>query len=232
MSTRKLLGTTCAVALMVGMVQTAQASEPTPPEYKRHWYVSVFGGWSNIQDHSFDFVNNITGAHFGYRVSLDDGYTVGGAFGLIVNNNTRIEIEVAHTRAKFSDNYAAVPPGFVGLNESGSIRVTTVMANIWFNTHIGHLSPYVGGGIGVGFVDGDLTISNGAGRQFDGKDTGLAFQVGAGVRIPLGTNLELDVGYRWKTVLDINFTSAIAGFSTTDDDISTHTVQAGLIWKF
>ena len=44
-------------------------------------------------------------------------------------------------------------------------------------------SPYVGGGIGVGFVD-----ISGSGRDFDalGLDdsaTGLAWQVGAGIRI-------------------------------------------------
>ena len=193
--------------------------------------MSAFGGWTGASHYDFDFVSKTTGTHFPYRATLDHGFSYGGAAGVVVNRNVRVELEVAHSRNDFG-SYTSVPPTFIGKNVSGSVDVTTAMVNGWFNANWGWINPYIGGGVGVGFADGSLTVSNGAGRQFDGRDTSVALQAGAGVRFPIAPNWELDIGYRQRHLLDTNFPSAITGFTTTNNDFVTHTVQAGVIWKF
>ena len=225
----KLMSTVCATALALGLAP-AQASGPDEGyEHHRQWYVSLYGGWARALDHKFDFVSN-AGASFAYTVSHDDGYTVGGAVGILLTKNVRLELDIAHSKFDYGNNYHSL--GFTGQNERGSMDLTTVMANIWFDTNLGFVSPYVGGGVGFGTASGDLTISNGSGRQFSGDDTGWAFQFGTGLRFPISSNIELDVGYRVKHVVDLNFASAITGFKTTNFDITTQAIQAGIVVKF
>ena len=228
----KLLSSISVVVLAL-MISPVSASEPTGGEHEHHakrFYVSLYGGWAMpTEQHDFALVGG--GATFPYRAGYDSGYIYGGAAGVILSNNFRIELDVSQSKNDFQ-NYSARSGAFTGQNVRGSMDLTTVMANGWFNANFGLFSPYVGGGIGWGSANGKLTVSNGVGRQFDGDDSGLALQVGGGVRIPLGQSLELDVGYRWKHLSDINFASAIPGFTTTNNDINVQSVQVGINFKF
>ena len=111
---RILLASTAVLALTA--VQPAFAADA--PVYKGPapvaaaydpWYVSLFGGWSTLggRQYGYSFVNNATGAQFAYGVTLDNGWIIGGAIGKQLNRNWRAEIEVAHTRFNFGDDYAS-----------------------------------------------------------------------------------------------------------------------------
>lgn len=231
MTRSKLLGTACAAALLIGSAGPILASDMTPPPAPtRHWYASAFGGWVFSGNHEFDFVDNVTNASFAYTAPLDSGYAFGGAVGVIVNPNLRVELELNYSSQDFVNTYRSA--FFTGQNPTGSLDVTTMTVNAWFNANLGQFQPYIGGGIGWGWVDGDLTVTNGSGAQFNGSDSGLAMMLGGGIRMPVASNVELDVGYRARRVFDINLGSAIGGFSTTNEDITTHTIQAGINFKF
>ncbi|MEL6374881.1 MAG: outer membrane beta-barrel protein [Pseudomonadota bacterium] len=182
--------------------------------------------------------------------STDDGFTAGGAIGFIVSAFARFEVEVAHAsfdNATFAGGAAptvhaaawtpqwsppAVPIGPGGgstvQNAAGGLDITTLLFNGWFNTRFGIFAPYVGGGVGLGFVNHDIEMT-GAGFSFDG--TGLAVQFGGGVRIDLTRQLELDLAYRAKTVRGIDG-DVIGGTGTTSDgDYTWHTVQVGVVFK-
>lgn len=196
------------------------------------WFISGFGGWSTFHDdYEFDFISG-AGAAFSYEVSMDDGFAAGGGAGMIVNDWLRVGVEVAYSRYDFGDDYVGTTTGFVGAGESGDLQMVTGVAAAWVNGNLGWVQPYVGGGVGGAWVDADLSITNGAGDQIDGDDFGLAAMGGAGLRIPIGSWAELDLGYRFRGVFDINIDSAIAGFTTSDVDIYTHTAQGGINIKF
>ena len=225
-----------ATTSLAGFAQTASAADmavKAPRAVVSYaWYATVFGGWSQANDHRFDLISIGTGARFPYAVSLDDGWLIGGAVGRELSPNLRAEIELAHSRFNFGNDYRALPPGtFVGLGESGSMRVTTVTGNVWLGHNFGWLNPYVGGGVGFGRVNGALTLTNGSLRQFDGSDSGLALQGGAGLRFALAPNWEADVSYRWRQVRDVNLASAIAGFRTSNTNVETQSLQVGLTMK-
>lgn len=230
----KYLVSVSAAALMLSTA-VAQASGPEtsrPPARLGQFYISGFAGytWENARE--FAFVSNTTNANFNYKVSHDRGNVFGGAAGVLLSKNARIEFEYARSKNDFSDDY--VSSTFIGLNESGDVKLTTYMANLWYNTDLlfGFLSPYIGGGIGWGKAEGSLTVTNGAGRQFAGSENGFVFQVGGGVRIPIGNNFEFDLGARYKKMNDVNFASQIPGFRTTSDDVTVKSVQAGITFKF
>ena len=215
------LGAVSALAL-VAAYQPASAADVAlkaparQAEAPNQWYVSAFGGWAKADDYKFTFVDNTTGRPFAYQVSLHDGYIFGGAIGRELSKNIRVEIEAAHSRFKFGDDYHSLSGGFIGLGETGSLGVTTVMANIWGNLwdKPGTVTPYAGFGTGVGIVEGKLTVTNGAGAQLNGNETGWAWQAGGGLRLAIANNVEVDVGWRVHHVHDIAIPSAIVGFHT------------------
>ena len=59
------------------------------------------------------------------------------------------------------------------------------------------ISSYIGGGIGGGWSHGELTITNGAGLQYNDNISGFARLVGAGVRVGAWNR---DVGYRYRNL--------------------------------
>jgi opacity protein-like surface antigen len=228
---KKLLIATCAATALMAVCGTAYAAEPLPePDYQ--WYVTGFGGYSFAEEYDYDFINNATGARFDYDISMEDGFVVGGAFGIIWNPNIRSEIEVSYGNFDYDNDYVGTTAGFVGLGETGDVDLFMVFANTWLNANMGWVDPYIGGGLGVGFSDGDLTITNGAGRQWDSSETDFAVQAGAGLRFPVGSNVEIDASYRLRVVFDVDFTSQIAGFRGEGGDIVTHTGQLGVTFKF
>ena len=85
------------------------------------------------------------------------------------------------------------------------------------------VSPYFGGGIGVGFVDTAAAMLT----VFDFDDfTGLAWQVGAGIRFNFVSNLGFDIGYRYRNVTNV-------GMGTRDDvDFASNNFVVGLTFNF
>jgi len=222
-------------AAVIGFASIASAADmpikaPAPVIAPLKWYVSLYGGWSKARDYNFDFVSNTSGVHIPYSVSLDNGWVIGGTFGREVTNYLRIEVDVSTSHHQFSDNYASAT--FVGLGESGSMRMTTVTGNAWVSAPVGPISLYAGGGAGVGFVRADLTLTNGAGAQFSGSDSGFALVGGAGVRYAFTSNIEGDLGYRYRTTRHVDIPSSITAWSTTSVNIVTQAIQGGLTFKF
>ena len=224
------LTTSCsAIALMSGLLGAAPAFAAGP---NSPWYVTGFAGYTQPKDYQFDFISNTTGARFPYKASLDDGYSVGAAAGYRINQYFRVEGEYAYSNTDFGNSYHADPPGFIGRNPNGDVTIQTLMANVWLGTKLGAVKPYIGGGIGYGWVDGNLKVTTGAGNQLGGDDSGFAYQLGAGLGFQLTNNLDLDLGYRWKKVNDIKLKSKINGFHLSSDDFTTQTLQLGLTWRF
>jgi opacity protein-like surface antigen len=87
---------------------------------------------------------------------------------------------------------------------------------------MGGISPYLGGGIGVGFVNVDVDAVEGIGLDASGDETGLAYQLGGGLMWNLHDNVALDLGYRWRGVMLDDY----------DDDLNSHNVLLGLNFGF
>lgn len=131
--------------------------------------------------------------------SDDNNFVAGGGVGYQYNDYFRTDLTV-----DWSGDYQVAP--------GADISTTVVMGNAyldWANDTA--FTPYVGAGVGYGWV-------NGSGTAVD--DDGLAFGVATGVAVDLTNNLAVDVGYRFRDI------------SVSGSDPQEHQVTAGIRFKF
>jgi opacity protein-like surface antigen len=110
----------------------------------------------------------------------DNAFVLGGGVGYQFNDMFRTDLTV-----DFTGDYEIAP--------GAEISTTTVMGNAyldWANDTM--FTPYVGAGIGYGWVNG-----SGGASDRDGLALGLA----SGVAIDLTTNLSMDIGYRFRDIM-------------------------------
>lgn len=166
-------------------------------------YMSLFGGVSDIDDQqSLGFERDV-------NIDFDEGYALGAAFGKRVGRFFRSEVEYVYRSqdpaiASFGAGGGTLPI-FDG-NPSGNQDVHAGMFNLFFDLIIGNgnLVPYIGAGVGVGFIDSSIDLNTG---QLDGDDTTLAYQWIAGFSYRARPNLEMFVEYRFFELEDpkLNF---------------------------
>lgn len=227
----KLLSTACLGAIILGSSVANAADLEMPASSPMSTYVSIFGGatfWN-------DFDNVWTGFNEDYTVSFDTGFIAGGAIGVkdILMPGLRHEFEVSYMEATADGLETTLP--FVGQNPGGTTSSVNLLLNTWFDVDTGAaFTPYVGGGVGIGLVDSRVIVSNGGGLQWDGDDTGFAFQAGGGVKWALSESVALDLSYRFRGVLDVNFAGgpSFASAPFTNGDFLVHTVQGGVVFNF
>ena len=194
---------------------------PTAAPGDGNWYASLFGGLAVPEDTAVLAESPVALRH-------SNGASFGGAVGVRITPRLRAEGELSFLSKDTNDsgnNDAEIDPA------SGKLKQYYLMANLWHDIPMGSFSPYFGGGLGFGFVDGGSVVSDG--DQLGGDTTvGLAAQVGAGVRAQFTDNLAADIGYRFKSILEANI-GALNGTGdfwplTTKD----HVVQLGLTYGF
>jgi opacity protein-like surface antigen len=151
------------------------------------------------------------------NVSLDTdtGFLIGGVLGYKWGETgLRTELELSYSQANldgfdvdWDNNYDMYQSAMLDgddLDLDGDVAVTYIFGNIWydFGQHfdMGGISPYVGGGLGVGFVDIDIDGVDGIDFAASGSETGFAFQIGGGLMWNIADNIALDLGYRYRGV--------------------------------
>ena len=160
--------------------------------------------------------------------STDSGYGLGVTVGRVVAPNIRAEVELAYSEYEL-DSYendagdsGSLPDDFADL------RATYLLGNVWYDIPnvgaAGTITPYVGGGLGLGVVDYSVF-----GADLDTANA-LAYQIGAGVQFPVGTG-KIDAGYRYKGTASFN--SELDGADVFGDvHISSHNLQVGYVFDF
>lgn len=127
------------------------------------FYLRADAGWSFLQ----------------WSGGSDDSAPVGGlGAGLRYNENMRTDLTV-----DWSGDYKVAP--------GADLSTTTVLGNLYFDwANDSPFTPYVGAGIGYGWVDSDL-----------GDDSGLALGLTAGVAVGITDNVAIDAGYRFRDTM-------------------------------
>ncbi len=192
------------------------------------------------------------GTPVGWETDFDTGFSVAGALGKRYGA-FRGEIEVAY-QVNDVDSHAAVTAGGIALDgEDAGVLITGspnlgvnvgdlvadgqgdvsnifVMANVFYDFDTGGpLKPYLGAGIGVGFVDVNYSPSDVPIIQDDA--TAFAYQGVAGVAYEVSPSIDLTVAYRYRATTDV---SVEADLFSADFDIENRAsiVEAGLRFNF
>jgi len=173
---------------------------------------------------------------FSSEADYDNGIGVYIALGHAFGNGFRMEAEFGHRNADIDSIAAAgALPAFPSGSLTGDAEVSTAMLNVLYDFGSGGFAPYIGGGVGAGFIDHSVSgsVAGPTSIAFGSDETTFVYQAIAGVAIGLAENLALDLSYRYlgNTEHDVNGTlnGAPAVYSVANN---SHNLFAGLRWNF
>jgi opacity protein-like surface antigen len=192
---------------------------PTAGGDPSDWYVSVFAGGVQTKT-NWNLENSSQ-----YMIDHKKGFTIGGAIGTHLAPGLRTELELSYARSAL-DNYNTNTSSGDG-PATGHLEQGFLLANIWKDFDLGMVTPYIGGGIGFGLAKFDHANFNG---DIASNDTGYGFagQFGLGARMALSDNVSLDLGYRFKSIVDALIIGGNDLTSNSEIASTNHVVQLGL----
>jgi opacity protein-like surface antigen len=185
-------------------------------------------------DYQLRSVRTEDGITLEHRSGLDADFVLGYDFGLV-----RVEGELGHKRAVLEDVQVR-PAVFATTGRpavEGRTTVLSAMANLLldFGSDDG-LQVFAGGGVGGASLDVNGRIA-GPGVPLSagvfGKDRSLAWQLLAGIRLPVNYNVDLGLKYRFfNSKLDLRDTNSGLAEERIDGRFRSHSVLASLIFNF
>lgn len=116
-----------------------------------------------------------------------------------------------------------IATAFGGGESTGRTSATYALANYYVDWNLGWVRPYVGAGLGFGYVEARDFGVLGAIALSDGN-WGWAYQLGAGLSFDLTPNIALEAGVRQLGVRDLNVSSR----SDRSDRLSVTSQQANV----
>jgi opacity protein-like surface antigen len=129
----------------------------------------------------------------------DKAFVAGAGIGYQYNEMFRMDMT-----ADWAGNYKIAP--------GAEISTTTLLGNAYIDfANDSMFTPYVGAGLGYGWVNGKGTAKD--------KD-GLALGLATGVAVDLTNNLAIDVGYRFRDIM------------VSGKDTHEHQATVGMRFKF
>lgn len=195
------------------------------PAVDHRFYLSGFGGVNWVDDSDF------TGGGSRVDLDFDTGFVIGGAIGYKFDTYSfgrpRFEIEVNY-RENDEDGGSS---GGVRRSFSGDVTSIGVLAN--FLLDLGpvlgtRFNPYIGGGIGFANVYSDIRY---AGGSLNDDDTVFAYQLIAGVDMPVTERVTFFVDGRYYGTDDPGFRHSPAG-GNLEGDYEGYSINTGIRVNF
>jgi opacity protein-like surface antigen len=217
---KKFILAATAIVSAAALTTAANAADIAPAPVLGGFYVGAFGGATWFSDNGADFTydgceifTNPCHPDISGEVSLDTdtGWLAGGVLGYKWGDTgLRSEIELSYSQANldgfdvnFDSDFHSSDTGF-DADFDGDVAVTYLFGNLWYGfgdmLSMGGISPYIGGGLGMGFVSIDIDAIEGIDLDASSDETGFAYQLGGGLMWAVTDNVALDLGYRYRGV--------------------------------
>ncbi|MEO1014883.1 MAG: P44/Msp2 family outer membrane protein [Pseudomonadota bacterium] len=185
------------------------------------------------------------GSAVGWSTEFNTGFATSGAVGFAYRSGFRSELEVSYQEANVDAHTGVSAAGIdlsaedagvlitgsnnIGVNVAdlvadgqGELNALYVMANVYYDFKIaGRVTPYVGGGVGVAFANVDYVPSGVSIIEDD--QTAFAYQLMAGLTVPVAPRVDAFVGYRYRATEDLD---ARADLFVADFEIENRASQA------
>jgi opacity protein-like surface antigen len=155
--------------------------------YASDSYLSGNVGWTLSNDLDIKDTNS----NVVIKLPLKTGINVLGALGSRFDN-IRFEGELG---------YQTKDIDLAGSN--GNLKILSLLANGYYDFYTEGIQPYVTAGIGAGKVTLSDFFTEGNQFNWDSGVTKLAYQLGAGVAIPLNKSISIDARYRYFALNDV-----------------------------
>ena len=188
------------------------------------FYGSAGVGWNNVDDISYSVVE-APGASAGYDV--EQSFSAMIAVGYDYPGGTRTELELS-----FRDSEADSAGAF---NAVGKVATTALMGNIFydFGSRTSKLAPFIGAGVGISYLDHQLTSRNAGGLalQIDDTESALAWQGVGGLSYRFNDRVSMDLSYRYFDTEKVQYSSTAPG-GALETDYESHDVMLAFRWIF
>ena len=205
-------------------------------------YVGIDLGPMLAEDTKLDFddgvreINNAVSPD--YDIGFDIGLVGGYDFGFI-----RTEVDLAYKHAGVNEvvlgdlgGQACPTPDSCILDADGDGSVLSAMANLLFDFgEDDGLSGFVGAGVGLARVSIDTDFSGSfptipqTDFGFDDEDSAVAWQLIAGFRVPVSTNIDAGLKYRFFNTRELEFSD---GADHLKGHWRSHSLLASFTYNF
>ena len=199
------------LALLVVLASLLAPVSATASSSASRYHVSINGLYLFETESDMSFTVN-TGTP-DRELKLEPGFGLLFAVGFGADVGIRNELEFGYRMSDWDR-----------LDDVESIT-SSLMANGSYTFEAGRLRPYVGAGVGIAIyaVEDDQQEFSSSDEDLD--DLTLAFQVMAGVGIPMSEKVEARVGYRL-------FVTEDADFGDIEMSNIAHSLEAGVLFRF
>lgn len=212
---------------LAGMVALAFAGNANADERFPRWYIGLGLGLTGTQDSSI----SATGTNG--DLSLDNGYTANASIGYMppvqgTPGGPRVEAEVLFSEGDVGTSTV----NGVSTSVNGRLRQTSYMVNALYDFNMNSsVMPYLGAGLGWGQVR--LPKNSTLGNVTD-QDNVFVWQLLTGIGYqPISLPYTVfNLGYRFHATGDSNFGTSTAGVNLSLDPIYTHSIEAGMKFRF
>ncbi len=227
--------------LVIGLAMASTALTTPAMAREGQWYIEGNGGVMLVEDQSID----VDGAPDNAATDYDTGYDFGGIVGYDFGA-FRLEAEASYRAADLSEvtaggeglalNPDSTAPGgfntFTGARDAaGEANALSFMLNGLFDFGSDDgLQAFAGGGIGVARVDMDGRVNANGPGVWNDSDTGLAWQLLAGVRAPLSDSWDVGLRYRFFTVPNVNLIDPLG--RDLDTKFRSHSLLGTITYNF
>lgn len=169
-------------------------------------YISTFIGINNLADIKTDTSYSTTSDPYRETYRQKDGRSFRIAVGGNLTDWLRSEIELGVNTSKQGAIREVINNG-LNINHysgKGDIKTYTALANLWVDLELPentlNATPYIGGGIGLAYVDPDIKYPNSPTYGPQKSSVEFAAQLGAGLNWDLNERTQLGLGYRLNFV--------------------------------
>ncbi len=193
------------------------------------YYIQGSLGFNQLSD------TDQSGAPGTVASDYDGGYNISVAVGKKIPawGGARAELELSYSEndadtIDFSGNGAGNEANVVG-----DISSTSIRANLLYDFKTaGKITPYVGAGVGVSFIDSSIAYG-GAPVRINDDDTAFSAQLIAGAAYKISDNLDLTLDARYSRAFGVELTRVSpAGTAIVEDDFDNLSVNLGLRFAF
>ena len=185
-------------------------------------YITLSTGWNLLDDYKGENGTIIVPPTL--RGTFSDGWYMGMAKGRRLRDSLRGEIEFGF-RSNTGDEWFL---NGAGSTWSGHVYAYTGMVNLIRDLEscqcVG-ITPYVGAGIGLAIIDGEL---NTPGITVELDDAAFAYQLIVGASKAVSGNVDAFTEYRYFGTTDIDVVDAGSGATIDDHDPSLDNILFGL----
>ncbi len=223
---KKLIFSVIAATLLTGTAMAADLVVYEPinmadPVAAGNFYASIFGGAAFVNDFNYES-DVLAPAVVDGAMRFDTGYSVDAAIGYDFGNGLSVEGQVGHFSASLIDGNLG--PQFT--EADGKASLTYGMINAWYGVDLGGITPFIGGGIGIGSIAVDAEFDEFPGSPLDDSETTWVAQIGAGVGLAVTEDISLVGRYRFITTGEVALING-AGHTNTGS-ASVNIVDVGL----